>query len=313
MIRLRHALVLVFLCLMTYTFPGSALAVDGGVWIALGEPGGAYAEAAEAARTELMRGSGRGEPLVRPWRELVAAGAAPPRLVVAVGVGAMRGIADSGLKVPMVATLVPRASYQRFVESVGGGRNVTAVWLDQPVVRQMELLRLALPQRRRVGVLFGADSRLFEQELLRAGSERGLDIVAAHAYSGEQVPTSLQRTLEDADVLLALPDPQIYNSSTIQNILTAAYRRRLPLVGFSAAYVKAGALLALYSTPAQVGTQAGEIARATLAGKPLPPPQWPREFAVGVNADVSRSLGVPLDGDSGARLTDYLRTRERAP
>lgn len=298
---------------MTYTFMGSALAADGGVWIALGESGGAYAEAAEAARGELMRGGGRGEPLVKPWRELIAGGAAPPRLVVAVGVGAMRGIADSGLKVPMVATLVPRASYQRFADSLSGGRSVTAVWLDQPVVRQMDLLRLALPQRRRVGVLFGADSRLFEQELLRAGSERGLDIVAAHAYSGEQVPTSLQRTLEDADVLLALPDPQIYNSSTIQNILTAAYRRRLPLVGFSAAYVKAGALLALYSTPAQVGAQAGEIARTVLAGKPLPPPQWPREFAVGVNADVARSLGVPLDGDAAARLTDYLRTRERAP
>ena len=298
---------------MTYTFLGSALAADGGVWIALGEAGGAYAEAAEAARGELMRGGGRGEPLVKPWRELVGAGAAPPRLVVAVGVGAMRGIADSGLKVPMVATLVPRASYQRFADSLGGGRSVTAVWLDQPVARQMDLLRLALPQRRRVGVLFGADSRLFEQELLRAGSERGLDIVAAYAYSGEQVPTSLQRTLEDADVLLALPDPQIYNSSTIQNILTAAYRRRLPLVGFSAAYVKAGALLALYSTPAQVGAQAGEIARTVLAGKPLPPPQWPREFAVGVNADVARSLGVPLDGEAAGRLTDYLRTRERAP
>lgn len=314
MIRLCHSLVLVFICLMTYTFCGGALATEGRVWIALGESGGPYAEAAEAARGELMRGGGRGEPLVKSWRELVAAGGAPPRLVVAVGVGAMRGIADSGLKVPMVATLVPRASYQRFVDSLGGGgRNVTAVWLDQPVVRQMELLRLALPERRRVGVLFGADSRLFEQELLRAGSERGLDIVAAHAYSGEQVPTSLQRTLEDADVLLALPDPQIYNSSTIQNILTAAYRRRLPLIGFSAAYVKAGALLALYSTPTQVGAQAGEIARTALAGKPLPPPQWPREFAVGVNTDVARSLGVPLDGDSAGRLTDFLRTRERAP
>lgn len=309
--RFLRSLALACACLMTYTCQlGGAAAAEGPVWVALGDSGGAYAEAAEAVRAELVR-SGRPEPLVKPWRELIAANGPVPRLVVAVGVGAMRGVADAGIRTQMVVTLVPRASFLRFAENQGAGsRGVTAVWLDQPVGRQLELLRLALPLRRRIGVLFGAESRLFEQELLRAGSERGMEIVAAHAYSGEQVPSSLQKALEDSDVLLALPDPQIYNGSTIQNILTAAYRRRLPLVGFSAAYVKAGALLALYSTPTQVGAQAGEIARTALSGRPLPPPRGPREFAVGVNADVARSLGVSLDADAADRLAEQLRSRE---
>lgn len=82
----------------------------------------------------------------------------------------------------------------------------------------------------------------------------------------------------------------------------------VPLVGFSPAYVKAGALLALYSTPAQVGARGGEVLRQALAGKVLPSPQWPREFVVAVNQDVARSLGFALDE---ARIGEQLRQKDR--
>ena len=113
--------------------------------------------------------------------------------------------------------------------------------------------------------------------------------------------------LVDAEVLLALPDPAVFNSQTAANILTAAYRRQVPLVGFSPAYVKAGALVAVYSTPLQVGTQGGELLRQALSGKILPPPQWPQEFAVSVNQDVAHSLGLVIDE---ARLLEQLRQKE---
>jgi len=100
----------------------------------------------------------------------------------------------------------------------------------------------------------------------------------------------------------------VFNSETAANILMAAYRRQVPLVGFSPAYVKAGALLALYSTPAQVGTRGGDVLRQNLAGRSLPPPQWSREFTVKVNQDVARSLGFALDE---ARLGEQLREGER--
>jgi ABC-type uncharacterized transport system substrate-binding protein len=119
---------------------------------------------------------------------------------------------------------------------------------------------------------------------------------------------ALQSVLPDVGVLLALPDPSVFNSQTAANILTAAYRRQVPLVGFSPAYVKAGALLALYSTPAQVGARGGEVLRQALAGKVLPSPQWPREFVVAVNQDVARSLGFALDE---ARIGEQLRQKDR--
>jgi putative ABC transport system substrate-binding protein len=304
---------LVILCIMTYALCGVALAADATVWIALADTGpGPYAEAAEAIRAELRRGAGGADIVVRPWREFVAGNAAPPRLVVAVGVAALRGVVESGVKGPLVATLVPRAAYARFADAAGA-RTATAVWLDQPMTRQLDLLRLALPERRRVGVLLGPESRIFDTDLRHAAADRNQTVAAEYVEAPSQLPGALQQALEGADVLLALPDPQIYNSATIQDVLMAAYRRRVPMAGFSPAYVRAGALLALYSTPAQIGAQVGEIVRGFLAGRPLPPAQGPREFSVSVNADVARSLGIPVDADAAARWAEQLRAKEKAP
>lgn len=287
-------------------------AAAGSVWIALSEPGGVYAETAAAVQAELERGGARPEIVVRPWRELTP-GTAPPRLIVAIGVGALRGLAETDSKVPLLATLVPRTAYQRIADGPPrSGRPLSAVWLDQPLSRQLDLLTQALPSRHRIGVLLGPESRPLEAELLRAAGERNLEIVLARPDSAEQLSPAVQRVLEDADALLALPDPQIYNGATIQNLLTAAYRQRVPLIGFSPAYVKAGAMLSIYSTPQQVGTQTGEIARLSLAGRPLPPAQGPRAFSIGLNADVARSLGIVFDDEAPARWTERLR-REGPP
>ena len=117
--------------------------------------------------------------------------------------------------------------------------------------------------------------------------------------------------LEDADLLLAVPDPQLYNSSSIQNILLASFRANVPLMAFSPAYVRAGALLALHVTPTQIGLQAAAIARGVLQGKALSAtPLYSQDFSVAVNEHVARSLGLTLEPDA---LRVRLRRREGAP
>ena len=83
------------------------------------------------------------------------------------------------------------------------------------------------------------------------------------------------------------------------------------MVAFSPAYVRAGALLALYVTPAQIGQQAGELARGVLRGKALPSQAiYAQNFSISVNSHVARSLGLDLDAD---RLSAELARREAAP
>lgn len=304
----------VCLCLTTYAWPVVSRAAEPAIWLALSEPGGAYAETADAVLAELERATVRPEVIVKPWRALLSL-PTPPRLVVTVGVGAMRGMAEAKPRAPLLATLVPRAAYMATAAQLTQAVPTHgALWLDQPAARQLAVLQLALPSHPRVGIMFGPESRALEAEFLRADSgSKGITVVGTYVTGAENLPAALQKLADDADVLLALADPAVFNGSTIQNILTAAYRRRLPLVGFSPAYVKAGALLALYSTPRQIGTQVGEIVRATLGGRPLPPPQGPRQFAIEVNPGVARSLGLAVDAESAQRWIEQLTTRERTP
>jgi ABC-type uncharacterized transport system substrate-binding protein len=70
------------------------------------------------------------------------------------------------------------------------------------------------------------------------------------------------------------------------------------MMGFSPAYVRAGAMLALYSSPAQIGNQSARVVQGVLSGMALQPVQMPTEFVVGVNANVARSLGFRLSEDA---------------
>lgn len=309
---MRLHLALVCLWVMTFSSMAGASSEEV-VWLALSDNGSAYLEAAAAARREILRGS---PALVEtlPWQQLLTSGRPPPKLVIAIGSGAFAGLAESDLRAPILATLLPRAVYERWAAKAERvGHTCSAVVLDQPPGRQLELLRLALPERPRIGVLYGAESKGAAAQLRRTAEDRGVVLSAVEAAGSGKLFSQLQGLLDESDVLMAVPDPQVFNGATVQNILTAAYRRRIPLIGFSPAYVKAGALLALYSTPAQVGTQAGEQARAVLAGKPLPLPQGPRDFTIAVNADVARSLGIMVESGSAEKWTEQLRTRERQP
>lgn len=300
---------------MLYAFGGMARAAEPAVWIALSDAGGAHAEAGVAAEAEIKRGgAGQGEALALPWRELAGRELAgpPPRLIIAVGGQALSGMLASGPRVPLLAVLVPEWAFQRSVAGFNDRPN-SAVLLDQPPARQLAALRLALPERRRVGIVFGPESRWQEAAYQRAATDAGLKLVVGRVNAPDDLARVLQRTLEDSDVLLAVADSVVFNNASVQNILTAAYRQRVPLVGFSPSYVKAGALLAVYSNPAQVGRQAGEMARIFLTGRPLPSPQAPQDFVVGINAEVARSLGVPLRPDDEAVLAQQLRAAERKP
>lgn len=299
-----------FLCIMTY---GSASAAEKIlVWVALSERGGAHAEAAQALRAEMERNRpGRIDWRVTHWSEFANA-LPPPRWVIAVGSAAQRGmqglLAAAVPPPPMLSILVPRLAFERTADPVRvRAGSLSAVFVDQPPERQMELIRLALPGVRTVGMLFSVEFKARASALDRAAAERGLQLVALSVDQGGLF-AGLQSLLADVEVLLAQPDPVIFNGQTAANILMAAYRRKVPLIGFSPAYVKAGAMLALYSTPAQIGMRGGELLNQALSDGVLPPPQGPREFSVSVNQDVARSLGFVLDE---TQLGEGLRQKDR--
>lgn len=294
---------------------GAGYAWGATVLIVATDLGGAYTEAADAVVEQLRRqGVTPAEVARLTVAELDASdlqGRAAPRLLVTLGTEALARVLGKVPRGAVIAGLIPRTSYERLVRDASKASPllISGVYLDQPFGRQLDLVRLALPSVQRVGVLWGAESASQQAALQATIGARAMELKSDTVVTGGLF-SGLKDLLGNVDVLLAVADTQVYNGTTLPNILLATYRARIPVVAFSPAYVKAGALLALYSTPTQVGNQVGAIARAYLQGSPLAAPQLAQDYTIAVNEYVARSLGFDLDVKT---LTEQLRRLDKRP
>lgn len=301
-------LIRLLLTLLLAAWLPEALAAQ--VAFVLSDDSKAFQESAETAATELRNAGHRVETFILKGND------PPPAftshaLIVTFGSRAAQVLNNTSPRSLLLHTLLPRSAYERLPTRFEDNRKVSAVFIDQPVGRQLELLRIALPDWTRAAFVTSRESSELGQRLVASARDKRLRPVLEQLNDESELYPTLQRVLADPAVLVAVPDATLFNNRTISNILLTAYHQRSPVVGFSPAYVKAGALIALYSTPAQIGQQAGEAARAGLASGSLPPPAAPRHFRVGTNRYVARSLGINLD--DAAVLQERLERSEGLP
>jgi ABC-type uncharacterized transport system substrate-binding protein len=255
--------------------------------------GGAYDEVVDALRSETLRGTelrvqylNTNEP---SWKLLEST-----NLVVAIGVDAANTAiqtADPGT--PILCVLIPKVAFEALTSGKKENRKITAIFLDTPPGRQLELIRQLLPQAKRVGAVLGNLSVKEKESLRIAVRDKGLFLQAELAQRDTELYAVLKSVLAEADVFLAVPDPVVINAATAQNVLITAFKGQVPVIGYSANYVKAGALAAVFSTPLQIGQEAGQMINNYQRTNNLPLPKTPRYVSVGVNAAVLRSFGLP--------------------
>jgi putative tryptophan/tyrosine transport system substrate-binding protein len=214
---------------------------------------------------------------------------------------------------PTLCLLVSQQSFEGLAGGAAGrGSRVSAVFVEQPIARQLDLVSLAFPAKSRIGAVFGPASVALAQEVQDGARERDLALNRIDVTDASGVYPALQKVLKDSDLLLALPDPVALNASTAYGVLLTSYRAQVPVVGFSQGLVKSGALLAVYSTARQQGRQGAENAGRVLTGEGgLPAPEHPRYFTVAVNFFAARSLGLQMEDE--AALAAALAERSRHP
>lgn len=235
------------------------------------------------------------------------------RLVVTVGVRAAESLATQPVRNPVLAVLVPRAWYLEGGRSElawGGKRAVSAIYLDQPFERQAQLVRLAFPEVTRVGVLLGTRRAKILGELADAMRAQGISLIYGLLSGEERQITALEAVLSEAELLLALPDARVINRHTAQSLLLTSYRYRDPVLGYSRSLTRAGALLSLHSSPAQIGRQAAEWARRMIetVSPQLPESAYPEYFSISINRQVAHSLGfiLPQEDELEKRLGEEI-------
>ena len=235
------------------------------------------------------------------------------QLLIAVGSNATRvALESTDTRIPVLCILLPKSTYEAMLVTAkinSSQRRISAIYLDQPLSRQLDLIKQALPKNNRLGVVLGPESSRDTDRLQILAEARGLTLTLERAQRDSALYPALQRALADTDVFLAVPDPYVINPETAQNVLLTSFRQRVPVIGFSAAYVRAGALAAVFSSPAQIGTEAGEIARQVYRGQPLGAAKYPKYFSVAINRQVANSLNLVLEEE--ATLREKLQKQDR--
>jgi hypothetical protein len=189
------------------------------------------------------------------------------------------------------ATLVLRISRLQANQRLGNALplHLSLLWSDPPLSRQLRLTQALLPQARRVGVLYGANSEFLLKELHYTAHRLGLEIVAER-WDNTNDSRPLQTLLKNSDVLLGLDDPDLYNPKTAKNLLLSSYGRQLALIGPNAGFVKAGSLASSYSDQSDWLAILDDLLDRSPASWPRD--LYPQRFKVLSNPQVARSLGI---------------------
>lgn len=217
-------------------------------------------------------------------------------LIVTAGSEALSRILTRGGSTPVLATLITRSAFEQVLADHPGSRRVGAIFLDQPAARQAAFLRQLLPDANRIGMLGRRDSSASLRTYRGALSSQGQTLEIEDSESDAAFLPALAALLPRVDAFLAIPDTRLFNRESIRPLLMTALRHRRPVIGYSQSMVTAGALAAVFSSPAQIALQAAELIQAN--GSQLPPPQYPVQFSIAINRPVAEALGIETRDES---------------
>jgi len=228
-----------------------------------------------------------------------------PALVVAIGT--QNTISALTLKsgAPLLSVAIPRLNYDELASQYAADPAADqplrfgALLLDQPLARRFDLVQAVVPNAKTVSIALGPANEHLIDEIKSEADKRGLRLRTDLVTQESELIETLDLILEQSDAMLGLLDPLVFNRATSRNVLLTAYRWRVPLIGISPAYVRAGALAAVHSTPEQIGRQLAEmlVSFERSGGAELPAYKYPDYFDVAINYQVAASMGLHIDDE----------------
>lgn len=281
-------------CLLILALASQALAVEAarGIAVFLAHDAPPYTETLAGFQERLVEQGWRG-PLAVHYLEKgqEQTGDTHPALLLALGETALEKGAASFPDTPTIAGMIldPRL-LQR-------SRHATGVLLEFALATQFEWLARLLPEVRNIGVLYDpALNRELMQQAAALARKRRLTLEEQQVNGPQALPEALKRMPQNIDVLWGVPDATVLAPQTAKQLLLYSFRNRIPLVGLSEAWTKAGALYALDRDYTDIGHQCADLALKVLAGAPAESlaPEGPRKVVLSINTKTAAHMKITL-------------------
>ena len=238
---------------------------------------------------------------MNPQRHRELAGelhALPVALIIANGTTGIRAARDGAPGLPIVMVNAGDPVGAGFVASLarpGGDLTGTSAAGEEILAKQLELLSVAAPQLRRVGVLMNSANPangFFFAALTARAKELGLQLERIDIASGDEMDGAVARAKGGA--LLVLGDPLFGRYR--ERIVALALREKLPSVYGNRLFVVAGGLMSYLSDDAwHWRSAAGFVDKILRGAKPADlPVQQPAQFELVINLKTAKALGLTI-------------------
>jgi hypothetical protein len=218
------------------------------------------------------------------------------RLAIALGTAGWEAIEREALRTAILPALVARAE----AEQHSTASRAATVYLDVPVPVVLHELRGVFRGKARAGLIQGrAAAAGEEQQIIVRARQSGFQLAIRVCADPRELVPALLSLRGKADFVLTTPDTRLFNAATVKPLVLASLENRLPLIGFSAGFVRAGAAAGVYPDYRDLGEQTAEAAVRWMNGQGGSE-ETPRKRVIAVNQRVTRLLGVSWEeGNSG--------------
>jgi len=191
-----------------------------------------------------------------------------PSVVLSIGSSATRYAQEHLSAYPIVFSSVKYPVLSGFVASIARpGGQITGASLNIPEDIQFKYFKKIVPNMKKVGVLYTANTAPLIPQAKIVAKRLGLELIPALVEEFRDLPLALDSLTANTDGIWSVADPRLFGSKATKYIITRTLRTQIPLMGFSRNLVASGALFSLDFDYKAVGFQAGEIVNRVLAGE----------------------------------------------
>ena len=203
-----------------------------------------------------------------------------PSLVFTLGSPATEAVIREVQNIPIIAGMIMNEA------ELTKAKNATGIVLEFPLQTHISWIKKLLPDKKTIGALFNSrENTATIEQARRIIEDSGLTFYSKRVETPQELPDALDSLPGNADVLWGLTDSVVFSPETVKGILLFSFRNRIPFVGLSTSWVKAGAVYALDRDYVDIGIQCGELAEQVLKGVKIHTlkPQSPRKVLYALN------------------------------
>ncbi len=218
--------------------------------------------------------------------------------IVSIGYKAARTLSNHKTNGNIVYSLIPdNEALQR--KTPCKKTTCYKIYINQPVSRYIKLFKILFPKGKNLVLATTHTNSKISQQVKSASKNNGIVYKEISIQKNKNISRMFINELTSNDVLLALPNPAIYNANNAKSIILSSYHANVPIIAYSKSFAKAGALISLYSSTDNIAEKTANIVNSIIKDGPQKQKKYyPDNFTIEINSSVARSLNINIDSEN---------------